>query len=402
MDRFFLLFNILRNEIKLSNILTYLLLFATFSAFIPEFISNLLNLPQETKAILRMIFSYALSTALSFLTFYLFITCSHFIDLYKKNITFFFAIFILFMSVILNNNYLSLILLFSVVCSLLFYELLPKIQVEANLSPTIYFLIFLVAIPLVLSILLTDNSRLYISESYRGLQNSRNDFGFLCGFLLLLIFISKNNSFIVYLFIPLVIISFNLTASRTCFLAVTISSIFLIFSYIRLRELKRLFIICFSLIFIWIPSQQWNPLVDKNRVYRSINLVEPFSNNLANHGIFHISSERIMIFNKTIDAITDNFWFGRGNFYQQITLNNKIIEPHNFFLQSILNFGLFATLIWCLLLLKYFLHISYKGRALILFMILYAQFQPGFDAFFFAPSVIAIFIASFNPKIKLA
>jgi hypothetical protein len=39
------------------------------------------------------------------------------------------------------------------------------------------------------------------------------------------------------------------------------------------------------------------------------------------------------------------------------------------------------------------------GRALILFMIIYGQFQPGFDSFLFVPAVVAVFIASFRPRI---
>jgi len=404
MNKFPLLFKIFGYEVKINNVLTYLLLFATISEFFPEFITNLLSLTELMKANFRLVLFLALSISLTYTFSYLCKTQSNYINLDKKTILLFAAILSLFISTTLNFNFPRPMLYFSVICSLLFFGLFPKINVEANLAPTIFFLIILVIVPLIFHILLIDNSSLYISESFRGLQNSRNDFGFICGFLLLLIFISKKYILINYLFIPFIIISFNLSASRTSFIAVTLSSILLIFSYIRLRDLKRIFIICLSLTFIWLPPNQWNPLVDNNRNYRSISLSEPFSYNVLNNetyniGLFHTTSEREIIFDKTIDSIFDHFWFGRGDYYQQITWGNKFIEPHNLFLQSILNFGFFVTIFWCLLLLKYFLHISNMGRALILFMIIYGQFQPGFDAFLFAPAVLAVFIASFRPRI---
>lgn len=81
--------------------------------------------------------------------------------------------------------------------------------------------------------------------------------------------------------------------------------------------------------------------------------------------------------------------FGAARFYQSF---NDGDVPHNFILQTIINWGLFGLLAWTLLIMKFWRRLGKKGKSILIYLHIYGLFHPGVDAFLITPLTALAFV----------
>jgi len=286
-------------------------------------------------------------------------------------------------------------LYFAIICSFLIFGVLPESPKHADPRPTAIFLICILIPPLILSLIVRDHHIYFISESFHGFLSSRNDCGYASGLLILLIFLINKKYF--YVALPLAIICLNLTGSRANFFAFLVSSIFLSYYYFYQYKFKNAIILVITIMMVLTPSFPKTLGFGNDIRTRQINFIDPFSQKIDNSvvyvGLFFDTSYRNQLsINSIKEILTNRPWFGKGDYYQLINQKDAKIEPHNLFLQSLLNFGIYVTLFWCLLLIQFFKKNSAEGQSLLIYMFCYGQFQPGFDAFLFIPASFIVYV----------
>ncbi len=103
-------------------------------------------------------------------------------------------------------------------------------------------------------------------------------------------------------------------------------------------------------------------------------------------------SGRADIYSGYLIYLKENLWllvFGAARFYQSF---NDGSVPHNFILQTILNWGLFGLLAWTLLIIKFWQMLGRKGKSILIYLYTYGLFHPGVDAFLIAPLTALAFV----------
>jgi hypothetical protein len=245
----------------------------------------------------------------------------------------------------------------------------------------------LCVIPLLMYLMLGNKFNFYISESFRGFFNSRNDIGVACGFALLLSFMTKNK--ILRYSSLLLAVCLSLVASRSAMIAFTVSAIYLSVNFLHRRNYSNLILLFTVMILLYFSLVILEGLNLNHNVLNSRLITLSSSDGSdSSVGLFQATDNRLDIYYTFLNEILHNFlFFGKGTYYSTVSINGVEYEAHNFFLQSILNFGLFVTLLWLCILLRFYLIITYEGRALLIFLSLFGFFQPGFDAFLFLPVV---------------
>ena len=96
-------------------------------------------------------------------------------------------------------------------------------------------------------------------------------------------------------------------------------------------------------------------------------------------------SRRIQLLHTHINVWLDNFWFGLGgpNHLNYLIINDNIVDfrptpAHNFLLESLVSFGIIATIIWLTLLWMFFKKLNDPGRILFVMTLFFGIFHNGF------------------------
>jgi len=103
-------------------------------------------------------------------------------------------------------------------------------------------------------------------------------------------------------------------------------------------------------------------------------------------------SGRADIYSDYFLYLKENIWlliFGAARFYQSF---NDGDVPHNFILQTILNWGLFGLLAWTLLVMRLWQRLGKKGKSILIYLYTYGLFHPGVDAFLITPLTALAFV----------
>lgn len=293
--------------------------------------------------------------------------------------------------------------IFSIICIYWIWGLSPVAPKSLNPIFLILPILFFIIPSIIIELTFGPISDFYLSGSFRGFFESRTDHAFLTGIALLVILLTNNKNLLIIL-IPLLATCIALSGSRSGILATTAALTFAAITNGQSKRFERLIIIIPCITWIWVASWVLKYFGHWNKNPIQIRLINFFPNssvfkiqsNMDSEkiGIFGNTGGRIEIYQRTIEEIINSPFWGKGSFFQQININGFQVEAHNNILQSILNFGIFATSFWLILLFIHFKRINFSGQALIIYWFVFGFFQPGFDAFLFVPITILVFILS--------
>lgn len=206
------------------------------------------------------------------------------------------------------------------------------------------------------------------ADSFRGFSASRTDYGYLTSTIIILIIASNMHTKIKVFLFFIAFIPLAMSQSRAAFVSVVASGVMAVhWSGIDLKDLVRRWvmpiIIC-CIIFV-------------TSILSSLRLEDLFSDR----------GGRLQLWVLSIKTIEQNFWFGSGDFYQQLLLPKSIIpiEPHNSILQSLINFGVIGTTLWYLLIYIHFSQLGWRGKIFIVNWFFFGMFQTSMDAYLFVP-----------------
>lgn len=203
--------------------------------------------------------------------------------------------------------------------------------------------------------------------TFSGFALHRNFYGILLGILILLLIVWKMKIlYKISLFIVLLVCLW-LSACRSAMVAVSVTSLFLIFfnKYISFRKKSFLFILLLLLAYALYTILS-NPDLSLRDVSDNDDRKELWS------GIYHI--------------ILKNFYWGIGKeaMYYSISFPEGA-QAHNFILQVMANYGIFVCLSYLTLLGVIFYFSSYYFQAFLIYLMVFGLTQPYFG--FMLPSV---------------
>lgn len=249
-----------------------------------------------------------------------------------------------------------------------------KIDLPALILPLILF--FLIS-PLLVSfspITIDLPFDLYIRDSFRGFSFGKTQYGYLAGISILVLMWKQYPFRLVW--ILLLFIGIYMSDNRAAFLALLVSVTYVLSGVVNKASIKTSFYTTFVFFLMLLIVYFGFEYQTKNAVF------------------FQDEGMRTQILMSSIGAILDDFFFGKGLFYQNVYVNSLgyTVEPHNSILQSILNFGIIPTIFWYLLLFKNYLKLTIQGRSYLLYWFIFGLFHPGFDAFLFIPESIIVFV----------
>jgi hypothetical protein len=262
--------------------------------------------------------------------------------------------------------------------SLLIFHVFPRTKNEIFLGLIIALLVIYIVAPIALFYFPTMfgiEFDLISLDSFRGFAESRTDYGYIAGIVILMLM--ARPSPIMWLVLPVLFFGIILSENRASLVAIVVTTSYLLTTNQKLslranRIPLILFVISISLLIYYFGSAT---------AERGVALLDD-------------SGDRVDITYASLDLAARNFLFGAGGFYQQVTVFGSAVEPHNAILQSVINFGVFTTLFWYLMVLKLFLSMNPNGRAFILYAFLFGMFHPAFDAFLFVPESLLAMLSA--------
>lgn len=222
----------------------------------------------------------------------------------------------------------------------------------------LYFLIYWSLFPLIAGIIMPDlNSNFYWYGDLRGFAYDRVEYAFVVGLSIYVLAIRTDISrfFKFFAFLSLAVV---LMLANTRFVFLALFTAFLVnygFSKKGLFTLV-LTVVAFLLLLIFVRE-------------------DPFV------------SGRIEIISMTADYLSRNphvLIFGKGTMYTDLGAG---IVPHNFILQTVLNFGLLGLFLYTIFLLHIYYKLPRTGRGLMSYILTYGMFHPGLDAFMVQPLI---------------
>ncbi|MBL4900971.1 MAG: hypothetical protein JKX76_15290 [Colwellia sp.] len=253
----------------------------------------------------------------------------------------------------------------------LFY-IFTKYNYEFKLSKiTIFILLIYLITPIILVSFVSLHSilevipPLYFSESFRGFSFDRVFYSLLVGYMILVILVEKNFRYI----LPILIYGLFIAESRAAILAVFIAIVYYYKSSRKIVFTVSVLGVVFILLYI-LFSNRSDITTDGDRL------------NFYIYMLYHlISSPKV-------------FLFGSGEFYTSIKSINII--PHNWVLQTILNFGVIGLFTWTVLLYNLWLKLNLHGRVFLVYQLILGLLQPGYDALMLLPfSAFGYYLAIF-------
>lgn len=203
--------------------------------------------------------------------------------------------------------------------------------------------------------------------TFSGFALHRNFYGILLGILILLVIIWKIKLSYKVLLFTVLLFCLWLSACRSAMVAVTITSLFLIFRNKSISFEKKFFLFVFLLIIAYIL---YNILSNPDLSLRDVS--ENDDRKELWNGIYHI--------------ILKNFYWGIGKeaMYYSSSFPDGA-QAHNFILQVMANYGIFVCLFFFILLSCVLYFSSYYFQAFLIYLIIFGLTQPYFG--FMLPSV---------------
>lgn len=289
-------------------------------------------------------------------------------DIFLITGVFFFLFSVLF--AVLGGGKISPMCIMAPFFTVLIFHVFPRTNTDINLFIVRGVLIVFSLVPwlgLFFPHLFDFPFELYMVDSFRGFSSSRTDYGYLVGIGILMLVVRPASARWIFLLAMFFVLL--LSESRAALVSVIVSSAYLLMAsgYRRSRVLLGLV-----------------PLV-----VGSYLVVAYFGSEYSRREIsslFEDTGQRVAILEASLEKASHSILFGSGAFYQSVDAwIGYTVEAHNSILQSVLNFGIFATFSWYAMLGKTYFSFNPTGRSFLLYWLIFGLFQPGFDAFLFTP-----------------
>ena len=285
---------------------------------------------------------------------------------------FLFSLLYLFISLVINNNFPSINIIYSTLFIYCVFYLPKIIGINTNFNNKFYFfLLFFCLSPILLyifqKIIILDNFQippLYVFGSFRGFSFDRIEYSLMLGYCLILIMARKKSfNFAIFLIAGYGLI---LSESRAALLSLWVSISYIFYGKKYWGLINIFFLICAAILV--------------------------FGGDRADDLL--LSGDREVLYLNSLDYIFSNpiqTFFGSGSLY---TPPSGGVVPHNSIFQTVLNFGFIGLSIWILLLKDFWHNLNRLGRGVFIYINFFGLMHPGFDGFYFLPMVaLGYFIA---------
>jgi hypothetical protein len=266
---------------------------------------------------------------------------------------------------LLLSQHISPILLIGAVFFALCFTFLKLKHSELLVSKyLIIFMCFWQVIPILLDFTgWVSEPPLYWFDGFRGLAFDRVEYAFYVGFSIIILVVDKRFSGL-WFWILVAVLAYGVFISQSRFVYLALFVALLVYYGLS----KRLFIAILFISLIFFMSYFLAGREDITSFGRSDLYLGWLSHVLRN---------------------LDLLIFGSGEFYE--SYNDGDI-PHNFILQSILNYGFMGLIAWLLLVGKFLSKLKNSGRSIIAYLIVFGLFHPGVDAFLVTPMIGVVFL----------
>jgi hypothetical protein len=220
--------------------------------------------------------------------------------------------------------------------------------------------------------------------SFGGLSYHRNVYGFYAGLTVLLMwFIDLKRKHKLILSIIL-LIGLTLSESRTSILALSIAYFYLLIKDNDAAAKVRM------------KVKRYIPLV----VIVTISIIAYLINYGTRSNDMLVTSDRSEIYMKFLGMFLSNIFWGRGEPTTFISYGTNEVTPvHNFILQVLVDYGLFTSIMFVLLLFLVWKKSGLYSRVLYLYLFIVGLFQPyftfGFPTYF---TLIIMLLSNSFPK----
>jgi hypothetical protein len=224
---------------------------------------------------------------------------------------------------------------------------------------------FVAVLPVLLYLFFTQEYKELLESSeknyFNGFESSRTTYGFMASLAFTSQLIDRKRGWMI--FVCLICIGIFFSQNRAAVVTCVIVCFYIFFYDDRIRER------CILLFIAGITMPLLMVVLMKVGFRKE-------------HGLFE-ESHRLILFEKYLEYITDNFLFGSGGDYVPETLVRKGIlgsgeAAHNLILETLSGFGIFVTIIWIMLFSYFWKRLHKLGRTYILVMIIFGSFHNGF------------------------
>ena len=215
--------------------------------------------------------------------------------------------------------------------------------------------------------------QLYFSDGIRGFALDNVQYGFGAGLLLTYLLIIKCKSLVLTM---LAISAVLLSNSNAVFVAFFLSSMYL---FMGKSSLVIKILILFLSIF---------PLV---ALVFFINFNDPRLE------LF------LLVYEEFLSDPIRMIFIGNMQFFSTV---NVVHQPHNFLLQTMLNFGVITAILFVVLLFRFFMSLSHESRATLIYVYMFGAFHAGFSIFLYTPVTLLgfafVFLVNFRKSNRLS
>lgn len=264
------------------------------------------------------------------------------------------------------DRYVASALLIYLIAPIVFLCMLHLVGITGNLPGRFEFLIDR-----------ASNDGLFRGESFRGFARDRIAYSFLCGIAFLYLLAERRLNVRNLIYLGLLLIALSMAGSRAALIALVVAVCYLRGS----AKISGLFVFVAGL-----------------AVLVSAAFIS------GRPDFFGDPGDRISIFWAYVDHVLVNpavLLVGEGRFGAEILLGSGAhVRPHSWPLNSLINFGLFATAAWMVFLYGFYEKLNTAGRSILIYFITVGFFHNGFDAYFFSMEQLLAFLLAMTLGMK--
>lgn len=264
------------------------------------------------------------------------------------------------------DRYVVSVLLIYLIAPIIFWCMLHLVSIIGSLPGRFEFLIDR-----------SSNDGLFRGESFRGFARDRIAYSYLCGIAFLYLLAERRLNVRNLIWLGLLLIALSMASSRAVLIALVVAV-----CYLGARQkISGLFVFLAGLaVFVSAAFISGRP------------------------DFFGDPGDRISIFLAWVDHVLVNpavLLVGEGRFGAEILFGSGAhVRPHSWLLNSLINFGLFATAAWIVFLYGFFEKLNTAGRSVSIYFITVGFFHNGFDAYFFSMEQLLAFLLAMTLGMK--
>ncbi len=264
------------------------------------------------------------------------------------------------------DRYVAPALLIYLIAPIVFLCMLHLVGITSNLTGRFEFLIDR-----------TSNDGLFRGESFRGFARDRIAYSFLCGITFLYLLAERRLNVRNLIYLGLLLIALSMAGSRAALIALIVAVCYLGGA----SKISGLFVFVAGL---------------------AVLVAAAFISGRPD--FFGDPGDRTSIFLAYVGHVLINpvvLLVGEGRFGAEILLGSGAhVRPHSWPLNSLINFGLFATAAWMVFLYGFYEKLNTAGRSILIYFITVGFFHNGFDAYFFSMEQLLAFLFAMTLGMK--